>query len=52
MSPTIMLKDGKPVRLSLMRPGLPPGWRERGKHEVDTVLKECHQLVRYLDDTS
>ena len=47
-----MLKVGKPVRISLMRPGLPPGWRERGKHEVDTVLKECHQLVRILEDTS
>jgi hypothetical protein len=35
-----------------MRPGLPPGWRERGKHEVDTVLKECHRLVGYPDDTS
>ena len=42
----------RPMRISLMRPGLPPGWRERGKHEVDTVLKECHRLVRYLDDTS
>ena len=47
-----LLSTGKPVRVSPMRPGLPPGWRERGKHEVDTVLKECHRLVRYLDDTS
>ena len=46
------LKAGQPARLSPMRPGLPPGWRERGKHEVDTVLKECHRLVRYLDNTS
>lgn len=47
-----LLKAGSSVRLSLMRPGLPPGWRERGKHEVDTVLKECHRLVRDLEDTS
>ena len=48
----LMLKAKRPVRLSPMRPGLPPGWRERRKHEVDTVLRECHRLVQYLDDTS
>ena len=47
-----LLKAGRPVRISLIRPGLPPGWHERGKHEVDTVLRECHRLVQYLDDTS
>jgi hypothetical protein len=47
-----LLNAARPVRTFLMRPGLPPGWRKRGKHEVDTVLKECHQLVRYLEDTS
>ena len=47
-----LLKAGQPVRLSLIRPGLPPGWHERGKHDVDTVLRECHRLVQYLDDTS
>ena len=47
-----LLKAGRPVRISIIRPGLPPGWHERGKHDVDTVLRECHRLVHYLDDTS
>ena len=47
-----LLKAGRPVRISPIRPGLPPGWHERGKHDVDTVLRECHRLVQYLDDTS
>ena len=47
-----LLKAGRPVRISIARPGLPPGWHERGKHDVDTVLRECHRLVQYLDDTS
>ena len=41
----------RPIRLSPMRPGLPPGWRERPHHEIDGVLRECHRLVRYLEDT-
>ena len=28
-----------------LRPGLPPGFRKRPKHEVDEVLAECHQLA-------
>ena len=47
-----LLKAGRPVRISLIRPGLPPGWHERGKHDVDTVLRECHRLVQYFEDTS
>ena len=47
-----LLKAGRPVRISPIRPGLPPGWHQRGKHDVDTVLRECHRLVHYLDDTS
>ena len=39
-----LLKAGRPVRISPIRPGLPPGWHERGKHDVDTVLRECHRL--------
>ena len=30
-----------PIRV--MRPGLPPGFRKRQKHEVDEVLAECHR---------
>ncbi len=31
--------------LQPLRPGLPPGFRQRQKHEVDEVLRECHQLA-------
>ena len=40
-----LLKTRKPTRLSPMRPGLPPGWRERKVHEIDDVLRECHGLA-------
>ncbi|MGB8818076.1 MAG: hypothetical protein WCC66_09180 [Rhizobiaceae bacterium] len=39
------LKASKPTRLSPIRPGLPPGWRERKIHEIDDVLRECHGLA-------
>ena len=39
------LKANKPTRMSPMRPGLPPGWRERRLHEIDDVLRECHGLA-------
>jgi hypothetical protein len=39
------LKACKPTRMSPMRPGLPPGWRERKIHEIDDVLRECHGLA-------
>ena len=39
------LKANRPTRISPMRPGLPPGWRERGIHEIDDVLRECHGLA-------
>jgi hypothetical protein len=39
------LKACKPTRISPMRPGLPPGWRERKIHEIDAVLRECHGLA-------
>ena len=38
-----------------MRPGLPPGWRQRGRDEIDQVLRECHQIAgwaRKAPDTS
>jgi hypothetical protein len=28
-----------------MRPGRPPGHRQKPSHEVDEVLKECHWLA-------
>ncbi len=37
-------RTGKPD-LHPLRPGLPPGFRQRQKHEVDAVLTECHQLA-------
>jgi hypothetical protein len=40
-----LLKASKPTRISPMRPGLPPGWRERKIHEIDDVLRECHGLA-------
>ncbi len=42
------LKAHKPTRMSPMRPGLPPGWRERRLHEVDDILRECHGLANDL----
>ena len=41
----VLLKQVRPIRLSPMRPGLPPGWRERPVHEIDGVLRECHGLA-------
>ncbi len=31
-----------------IRPGKPPGNRDRGKHPVDEILRECHKLALYL----
>ncbi len=49
-------EDRRPERWSPLRPGRPPGFRQRANHEVDEILKECHWLVRSmhppLDDTS
>ena len=45
------LKASKPTRMSPMRPGLPPGWRQRKIHEIDTVLRECHGLANDLINT-
>jgi hypothetical protein len=30
-----------------LRPGRPPGYRKRPRHEVDAVLSECHSLAWY-----
>ena len=42
------LKAHHPTRMSPIRPGLPPGWRDRKIHEIDTVLRECHGLANDL----
>ncbi|MGB8817651.1 MAG: hypothetical protein WCC66_06985 [Rhizobiaceae bacterium] len=42
------LKASRPVRLSPIRPGLPPGWRARAIHDIDPVLRECHGLANDL----
>lgn len=46
---------GKPD-LSVMRPGAPPGYRRRHRHEVDEILYECQQIalmaIRDPPDTS
>jgi len=41
-------KEAQPgiKRIPPIRPGIPPGFRARGKHEVDDVLRECHGLMR------
>jgi hypothetical protein len=43
-----LLKASRATRISPMRPGLPPGWRERRIHEIDNVLRECHGLANDL----
>jgi hypothetical protein len=42
----------RPMRMSPMRPGPPPGRRLRHVHEVDEVLRECHGLARDLMNSS
>jgi hypothetical protein len=46
------LKASRPTRMSPMRPGLPPGWRERKIHEIDEVLRECHGLANDLHNVT
>ena len=50
------VEERRPERWSPLRPGRPPGFRQRPKHEVDVILKECDWLARNveppLDDTS
>jgi hypothetical protein len=49
-------EDRRPERWSPLRPGQPPGFRQRAKNEVNEILKECHWLALLgnppLDDTS
>jgi DNA-directed RNA polymerase specialized sigma24 family protein len=48
--------ERRPERSSPLRSGRPPGYRQRSKHEVDDLLKECDWLARLgnppRDDTS
>ncbi len=45
---------GSGKRLSVLRPGPPPGGRKKPTQEIDDVLKECHALARdaQFPDTS
>jgi hypothetical protein len=49
-------EDRRPERWSPLRPGRPPGFRQKARHVVDEILKECHWLAQLgnppLDDTS
>jgi hypothetical protein len=48
-------EERRPERWSPLRPGRPPGYRQRNIHEVDEILKECHWLARNAEpelDTS
>jgi hypothetical protein len=49
-------EERRPERWSPLRPGRPPGFRQRARHVVDEILKECHWLALHgnppLDDTS
>jgi len=49
-------EERRPERWSALRPGRPPGFRQKARHVVDDILKECHWLAIQgnppLDDTS
>ncbi|MBL8895773.1 MAG: hypothetical protein JNJ53_14310, partial [Rhizobiales bacterium] len=49
-------EERRPSRWSPLRSGRPPGYRERPRHEIDEILKDCDWLARNvmppLDDTS
>jgi hypothetical protein len=40
----------RPKYFSALRPGKPPGYRQRGRREIDRILAECHWLVRALPE--
>jgi hypothetical protein len=51
--PTIISQHPKPRRfhrISLMRPGRPPGWRRKPDHEVHEVLNELHGLAVWASE--
>jgi hypothetical protein len=41
------LNRARPRRWTSLRPGFPPGYRRRARHEVDEVLRECRRLVAW-----
>jgi hypothetical protein len=47
-------KQRRPKLFSTLRPGPPPRFRKRPRHEVHDILRECHWLARNLlePDTS
>jgi hypothetical protein len=46
--------DQRPIFTTPLRPGRPPGYRQRPCHEVDDILNDCHGLARLalMPDTS
>jgi hypothetical protein len=40
------MRARRPTFTSPLRPGRPPGYRKKPRHEVDEVLGECHRLAR------
>ncbi|MBL8908010.1 MAG: hypothetical protein JNM20_15155, partial [Rhizobiales bacterium] len=50
------IEERRPERWSPLRPGRAPGFRQRPRHDVDVILKDCDWLARNvmppLDDTS
>ncbi len=41
------LAQNHPHRLSPLRPGFPPGYRRKPRHEIEEVLLDCHSLAQY-----
>jgi hypothetical protein len=42
------MAERRPLRETALRRGPPPGLREKSRHEVHEILKECHWLARSL----
>ena len=40
-----------PLPLGPLRPGWPPGHRQRARHAIDHVLDECHRLARWAQES-
>lgn len=46
----LALKQNQPHRLSPMRPGLPPAWRNHHRDPVHETLHDCHSLALLARD--